>query len=418
MKKLLFVVLAVCLLCCAGVVMSHAAVDITEEFTDLNFRAAVYWEIGKTAPAPIYDTDVAKKQSLYVDYRNITSLDGLEYFTSLRAFGCEGNQITELPVLPSGLLTLYCGMNPITELPALPRNLQYLYCRMNRLTALPALPSGLLTLDCGNSYDGKGDPLVELEPENMNRLTSLPALPNSLRSLTCDGNQLTSLPLLPASLTYLYCNDNLLTSLPALPSKLSQLCCQNNQLSSLPALPSGLESLYCQNNKLASLNVTGLPLYALNCSYNNMTSKAAVTGFTGTWGVGYFVFDPQNPVSPALTGPTSLSLAQGYADTATGAFTATGNPVPTVAKTDGDEKITWNDTTKRLDIAAGLTAGTYPVKIKASNGVSPDAELTFTLTITSPPPPKGIFGTNPKWSGAWWHYLLFFFCFGFIWMWF
>jgi len=31
---------------------------------------------------------------------------------------------------------------------------------------------------------------------------------------------------------------------------------------------------------------------------------------------------------------------------------------------------------------------------------------------------KGIFGTNAKWNGAWWHYLLFFFCFGFIWMWF
>ena len=32
--------------------------------------------------------------------------------------------------------------------------------------------------------------------------------------------------------------------------------------------------------------------------------------------------------------------------------------------------------------------------------------------------PKGIFGTNPKWYGEWWHYLLFFLCFGFIWMWF
>jgi len=35
-----------------------------------------------------------------------------------------------------------------------------------------------------------------------------------------------------------------------------------------------------------------------------------------------------------------------------------------------------------------------------------------------PPPSKGIFGTNPKWDGAWWHYILFFLCFGFIWMWF
>ena len=32
-------------------------------------------------------------------------------------------------------------------------------------------------------------------------------------------------------------------------------------------------------------------------------------------------------------------------------------------------------------------------------------------------PTKGIFGTNPKWYGAWWHYILFFIGFGFIWMW-
>jgi len=32
--------------------------------------------------------------------------------------------------------------------------------------------------------------------------------------------------------------------------------------------------------------------------------------------------------------------------------------------------------------------------------------------------PKGIFGTNARWYGEWWHYLLFFIGFGFIWMWF
>jgi uncharacterized repeat protein (TIGR02543 family) len=31
---------------------------------------------------------------------------------------------------------------------------------------------------------------------------------------------------------------------------------------------------------------------------------------------------------------------------------------------------------------------------------------------------KGIFGTNARWYGAWWHYILFFLGFGFIWMWF
>ena len=37
---------------------------------------------------------------------------------------------------------------------------------------------------------------------------------------------------------------------------------------------------------------------------------------------------------------------------------------------------------------------------------------------TPPPPEKGIFGTNPRWTGAWWHYVLFFVGFGFLWMWF
>jgi|GEM_PF-4570957 len=54
-----------------------------------------------------------------------------------------------------------------------------------------------------------------------------------------------------------------------------------------------------------------------------------------------------------------------------------------------------------------------------------NASTTFTMpaknvtvTATYKDTPKGIFGTNPKWYGAWWHYLLFFLCFGFIWMWF
>jgi len=43
---------------------------------------------------------------------------------------------------------------------------------------------------------------------------------------------------------------------------------------------------------------------------------------------------------------------------------------------------------------------------------------TVTAQWTPDAPAKGIFGTNAKWYGEWWHYLLFFLCFGFIWMWF
>ena len=255
--------------------------------------------------------------------------------------------------------------------------------------------------------------------------------------------------------------------------------------------------------------------------------------------------------APGITGPTSLTLTAGYAATSTGTYTVTGSPAPTVTVS-GNASISWDSANKKLDIAAGLDAGSYPVMLTASNGTAPDATLTFTLTVhahsfgtawvtdaashwyacacgeksalaahiasdwivdtpattsaagsqhkqctvceyvmeTQAIPvlphvhsfgtawvtdaashwyvcacgeksalaahivsnwivdtpattsaagsqhkqctvcgyvmetqaiaklPKGIFGTNAKWYGEWWHYLLFFLCFGFIWMWF
>jgi len=42
---------------------------------------------------------------------------------------------------------------------------------------------------------------------------------------------------------------------------------------------------------------------------------------------------------------------------------------------------------------------------------------TVTAQWAESTPARGIFGTNAKWYGAWWHYILFFIGFGFIWMW-
>jgi len=120
--------------------------------------------------------------------------------------------------------------------------------------------------------------------------------------------------------------------------------------------------------------------------------------------------------APTLTGPASLSLAEGYAAASTGVYTITGYPAPTVTKTSGEAKITWNAATRKLDIAAGLAAGTYAVTLKASNGVSPDATLTFTLTIKPPTSPKTIFSTGR--AATFLNWFLFIVCFGWIWMWF
>jgi len=92
--------------------------------------------------------------------------------------------------------------------------------------------------------------------------------------------------------------------------------------------------------------------------------------------------------------------------------------------------------------SVGINAGTAPngkvfdkwtgsgVTFADANSASttfimPGSNVTVTAEFKDAPkqpdqpkPEKGIFGTNAKWYGAWWHYLLFFIGFGFIWMWF
>ena len=107
---------------------------------------------------------------------------------------CGGNQLTELPELPSGLTELSCGGNLLTSLPELPSGLTELSCVDNQLTELPELPSGLNYLWCDN-----------------NQLTLLPELPSGLSVLGCGGNQLTEIKLNPlAEYTYINVSDNCL----------------------------------------------------------------------------------------------------------------------------------------------------------------------------------------------------------------
>ena len=78
-----------------------------------------------------------------------------------------------------------------------------------------------------------------------------------------------------------------------------------------------------------------------------------------------------------------MTLKTGYAATNTDAYIITGSTPVTVTKTLGDDKITWNNSTKKLDIAAGLLAGKYTVILRASNSVG-NSTLTFTLTVETP----------------------------------
>jgi hypothetical protein len=132
-----------------------------------------------------------------------------------------------------------------------------------------------------------------------------------------------------------------------------------------------------------ALNGTA-PYEYINVSNNFMASTSAVTGRSITWDEVNFIFSPQKtgPVAPTINGPVSQNLIEGYAASSTGVYTITGTaPVHVTIDNDYDGRITWDNVAKILTIAAGLPAGVYTVKITASNGTPPDAELTYTLTI-------------------------------------
>jgi len=100
-----------------------------------------------------------------------------------------------------------------------------------------------------------------------------------------------------------------------------------------------------------------------------------------------------------FNGMTDLTLLNGYAATSTDAYSVLrmsfgSQPTFTVTQnsTHGG-KITWNNSTKKLDIAAGLAKGTYPVVMTAATGGSGNATLTFTLTVTDEMIPADISGT-------------------------
>ena len=104
-----------------------------------------------------------------------------------------------------------------------------------------------------------------------------------------------------------------------------------------------------------------------------------------------FTLTVGDKAAPKITGPATMTLEEGYAKASSAVFTIEGLPEPEVTKASGDAKITWNDETKKLDIAEGLETGTYVVKLKAANEVEPDAEFTFTLTVGDVPSPMDNF---------------------------
>ena len=203
-------------------------------FPDDAFRAYISEACDTDGNSYLSDEEISNVTSIAVAYCSIASLDGIGYFTELQALFCYGNNLTELPELPSKLTYLNCGNNRLMKIPQLPDSLTSLECRFNRLLELPELPDRLITLDC-----------------SWNDLKTLPKLPESIRSLSCEVNSFEAIPVLPNGLTELSCGSDMLKYVSELPNSLESFECSGyNTLEQLPELPDSLTYLKCSGTAL------------------------------------------------------------------------------------------------------------------------------------------------------------------------
>ena len=256
-----------------------------KNFPDDNFRNYI-----KTYKAGSRDVltveERSKVETIEVEGKNISRLEGIEAFPNLKVLKCGNNSIQKLDLRQNPKLeTLKCNENQLTQLD-LSKNpdIDYLYCSENQLEQLDVSHLQLKYLYCSHNdleqLDVKNSKLlIELDCSKNNRLTALDLdvahKPNLVR-VECQNNQLTSLILGDnKGLEKLNCANNQLTQLNLNNmSALKELNCANNQLTQLNLKNMiSLKELRCQNNQLTALDVSSSPnLTTLVLKNNHLTS--------------------------------------------------------------------------------------------------------------------------------------------------
>ena len=254
-------------------------------FPDAAFRQYIVSRgFDKNGDNSLSREELAEVKEIYCQGRGISSLQGIEYFTSLEQLTCSENKLESLDVSRNTKLTqLRCFRNELTALDV-SRNtaLRVLYCHWNALRSLTfGRNTALEDIECDHNRLSSLN-LHELKSlKNLvctdNRLYSLDVSNNAeLEFLGCSENRLTSLDVYGLkNLNSVSCNDNALNYMRTgnNPS-LNRMICSNNQLTYLSvSSDTPLEWLECFNNNLNDLDIRGLNnLYALDCSRNSLTS--------------------------------------------------------------------------------------------------------------------------------------------------
>ena len=255
-----------------------------KNFPDANFRKYIEGNIAGGRDVLTVE-ERSKVETIEVEGKNISRLEGIEAFPNLKVLKCGNNSIQKLDLRQNPKLeTLKCNENQLTQLD-LSKNpvIDYLYCSENQLEQLDVSHLQLKYLYCSHNdleqLDVKNSKWLKELDCSSNRLTALDVdvthKPNLVR-VECQNNKLTSLILGENQmLEKLNCANNQLPQLNLNNmSALKELNCANNQLTQLKLNNMiSLKELKCQNNQLTALDVSSSPnLTTLVLKNNHLTS--------------------------------------------------------------------------------------------------------------------------------------------------
>lgn len=216
-----------------------------KNFPDANFRKYIEGNIAGGRDVLTVE-ERSKVETIEVEGKNISRLEGIEAFPNLKVLKCGNNSIQKLDLRQNPKLeTLKCNENQLTQLD-LSKNpdIDYLYCSENQLEQLDVSHLQLKYLYCSHND------LEQLDVKNS----------KWLKELDCSKNRLTGLDLNVThkpNLVRVECQNNKLTSLILGENQmLEKLNCANNQLTALDVSSSpDLTTLWLKNNHLTSLNL-------------------------------------------------------------------------------------------------------------------------------------------------------------------
>ncbi|QMW00944.1 fibronectin type III domain-containing protein [Spirosoma foliorum] len=209
---------------------------------DTNFeKALIDLKIDSVRDGLLRGTDAQKVINLPLANKNISRLQGIEAFISLKTLDCSANNLSSLDVSQNTALNK-------------------LYCNANKLTRLDVTKNVAL-----NELDCSANSLTSLDVSQSTALTLLGCTKNNLTSLNISTN---------TKLAKLYCTNNRLTSLDISKNKaLTVLWCFSNTLTELDLRANSLlQVLQCFGNKIQTICVADLTKVATDWQKDTSTT--------------------------------------------------------------------------------------------------------------------------------------------------